>query len=271
MALGTARAERRNPLDGQPSIRHKVEMRRLRFEISPQFVVSMNQDFRHFIGGGLVLHFHIADFIGIGAQLAGGGGINTGITDKLVGSGDIANPMNGGALGVNETGLQPSRQQFMDHINTINFLFSLYATLTPFAGKLAMFGALFLRYDFYVMGGIGGLNTTNTFDPNQPGYAGVQRDCADRLIATNPNNCDPMNAGFSFAGMFGVGTHLYFTPLIGLQLEVRDYIASGNPGGLDVNQDPQRKVNEDDRTIQNNLMFSLGLTFMLPPTPKVSP
>ena len=32
VSAGSARGERRNPLDGQPAVRHKIEMRKLRFE-----------------------------------------------------------------------------------------------------------------------------------------------------------------------------------------------------------------------------------------------
>src|SRR4051812_37240105 len=63
-----AHAEGRNPLAGQPAIRHRVEMRKLRFEISPQFLVSMNQPYLIGVGGGANLQFHLTDWLGIGAS-----------------------------------------------------------------------------------------------------------------------------------------------------------------------------------------------------------
>src|SRR6478609_3093861 len=64
----SARADRRNPLDGQPAIRHKVELRKLRFEVTPQFITSTNQDYRHAFGPGVNMQFHITDWLGIGVS-----------------------------------------------------------------------------------------------------------------------------------------------------------------------------------------------------------
>jgi outer membrane beta-barrel protein len=248
----------KNVLEDQPSIRHKVEMRKARFEITPSFVMSINQDYRHFVGGGLVLQMHITDWLGIGLQGAFGGGIDSGLTSNL-----------NAALPAQETGAQPSVQQFNDHLATINAMFSLYVTVTPFAGKLALFGALFLKYDLYGMAGIGGMNLSNTWDVNNPG-------AGDALCRNgDPNKCDPLNSGLKIGGMFGVGLHLFFNDWIGLNIELRDYLASTNPGGLDVDGDRrvgpvnQGDSNPDD-TISNNFFFSLGLTIMLPPTAKIS-
>jgi outer membrane beta-barrel protein len=252
----TAHADRRNPLENQPSIRHKFEMRRLRFEITPQLVTSINQDFRHFIGGGLVLQFHITDWLGIGVSGAFGGGIDTGTTSKVVG---VLQPQ---ANLPDTTNIQPSNEQFRDHLATINLIASAYATLTPFSGKMMIFGALLLRYDFYAMAGIGIINLTNTWSRSNPG--------ADQTACMNgnPNYCDPLNSGAKVGGMFGVGAHLFFNDFVGLNLELRDHLNSTNPGGLDVNGD--RQVTSDDATISNNFFFLLGVTIMLPPKAKIS-
>ncbi len=250
-----ARAEKRSVLETQPSIRHKVEMRKARFEIAPALVMSINQDFRHFIGGGIVLQMHITDWLGIGLQGAFGGGIDSGVTDRLAGA--------DGVLPANETGVQPSKDQFRDHLATINALGSVYLSLTPFAGKLMLFGALLLRYDLYGMAGVGGMNMTNTYSANNPG----END--PRCQNGDPNKCDPLNSGFKFGGMFGIGVHLFFNDWIGLNLEWRDYLASTNPAGLDVDND--RVVTDKDATISNNFFFSIGLSLMLPPTAKISP
>ena len=58
----------RNPLAGQPAIRHRVEMRKLRFEITPQFLVSANQPYLIGFGGGANIQFHITDWFGIGGS-----------------------------------------------------------------------------------------------------------------------------------------------------------------------------------------------------------
>ena len=76
-AASSASAEhRRNPLAGQPAIRDRVEMRKLRFEISPAFLVDINQDSKHAFGPGAHLVFHITDWL----SLSGFGGF-AGILD----------------------------------------------------------------------------------------------------------------------------------------------------------------------------------------------
>jgi len=62
----SALADRRNPLEGQPAVRHMLELRRLRFEAALQFITSTNQDYKNAFGPGLNLQFHIFDWLGIG-------------------------------------------------------------------------------------------------------------------------------------------------------------------------------------------------------------
>lgn len=258
-----AQAERRNPLEGQPPVRHRVEMRKNRFEITPQFMFSMNQDFRHFLGGSLVLQYHILDWLGVNAQFAYGGNVDTDLTKKLIGgNGSLTDPNNGGTLPVDQSGLQPSRRQFYDHIGAIDYLFSVAASLTPIAGKMSLFGAVFFRYDAYGLIGVGALNMKNGYNTAHPG------DDDPQCTGGDPNRCSPANDGLHVAGMFGVGAHFYFNEWAGLNIEMRDYLASTNPSGFDVNKD--RKVSSADNKITNNLFFSVGATFMLPPKAKIS-
>ncbi len=256
-----ARAERKNPLEGQPAIRHKVEMRKLRFEVSPSFMTSINQDFRTFLGGSVVLQFHINDWLGIGAQVGFGGAVDTNLTGAI-----------NGILPATETGqgqaLQPSKDQFNSHLADIKANFSVYATVTPFAGKLSLFGAAFLKYDLYAMAGFGGLYLANNFQVTNQSHQATECD-APTTVSSDPNTCSPENDGFKAGGMFGAGVHLYFTDWVGVNIELRDFLANINQGGLDVNND--RKLNSADETLANNLFFNVGLTFMLPPTAKVSP
>src|SRR5262245_60005353 len=84
-AAETAHADRRNPLAGQPAIRNKLELRKLRFEITPQFVVSTNQTYRHAFGPGAMLQFHIFDWLAIGVQGAYTFNANTALEDEVRG------------------------------------------------------------------------------------------------------------------------------------------------------------------------------------------
>ena len=57
-----AHADRgRNPLAGQPAIRHRLEMRKMRLEITPQFMISANQPFLIGFGGGANIRFHLLE------------------------------------------------------------------------------------------------------------------------------------------------------------------------------------------------------------------
>src|SRR5256885_7482908 len=88
MALPTllpaaAHADRRNPLDGQPAVRRRTLMRKLRFEVTPQFVTSINQDYKHAFGPGINLQFHLTDWLAIGVQGVYALNANTALEDKV--------------------------------------------------------------------------------------------------------------------------------------------------------------------------------------------
>ena len=85
LTAATASADRRNPLAGQPAIRNKVEMRKLRFEITPQFLVSINQVYKHAFGPGANLVFHLTDWLGIGVGGTYTFTTNTALEDKVRG------------------------------------------------------------------------------------------------------------------------------------------------------------------------------------------
>jgi outer membrane beta-barrel protein len=256
----TARAERRNPLAGQPAVRRRLLMRKLRFEVSPTFVTSINQDYKHAFGGGGNLQFHLTDWLAVGVQGAYFTNTNTALEDKVRAAlpDERSMPYN------SYSGPQPTRQMHDSRVLGINAVFSAYAQITPFYGKIAFFSALFVNYDLYVNGGIGFVNYTssccNTGSINmKPNY---------NPAADDPNTQNFKFDGLKVGGQVGVGAHIYFNEWLGLQFELRDYIVGANPGGLDVNGD--RKLTKDDEGAQNNIFFGVGLTFMLPPSARQS-
>lgn len=274
-----AYAEGRNPLAGQPAIRHRVEMRKMRFEITPQLMLSVNQPYLIGIGGGAALQFHLTDWLGIGASFH----YTQNIAAPLLGRVEEALPVAYAGANDPSAGLrQPSRQMFRDHLVGPNMLIGLYATLTPIGGKFSLFNALFANYDFY---GIIGAGIVNVSNPLVGGSGGVYVDSAGMtrtgyttpLVAGNDVNLqspDPF-LGIRGAGVFGIGVHIYFNHFIGLNLELRDYLYKSNPGGLDVstvdsNKDNSPVLSSDDEFIVNNLYFGVGLTLMLPPNAKLS-
>ena len=253
-----ARAERRNPLEGQPAVRRRLLLRKLRFEVTPQFVTSINQDYKHAFGPGINLQFHLTDWLAIGVQGVYTLNANTGLEDKVRGALQNVGPYN------MRPDPQPTLAMHDEHVMGIQAIFSAYAQVTPFYGKIAFFSALFVNYDLYVNGGIGFVDytskcctTVNT--TGKPGYDPT---------APDPNTQNGHFDGLKIGGQIGVGAHIYFNEWFGLQFELRDYIVGANPGGLDTNGD--RKLDSKDEGPQNNIFFGVGLTFMLPPSARQS-
>ena len=263
----TALADRRNPLEGQPAVRHMVELRKLRFEAALQFVTSTNQDYRNAFGPGINLQFHIFDWLGIG--VSGNYTFNTDtpledqVRGKLPPPGSYMYP-----------GPQPDLSIHDQHRLDISALAAAYVSITPWHGKFALFSAAFFNYDFFVNAGLGLVYYTQqgcctASDPNAPGGMAINSEIAKGLPPTDPNLMSGAQfAGAKIGGMIGVGVHVFFTDWLSLQLELRDYIVQANPGGLDTNGD--RVLNSKDEGPQNNLFFGVGLSFFLPPHAKIS-
>jgi len=279
LASPAAYAEGRNPLAGQPAIRHRVEMRKMRFEISPQFLMSVNNPYLIGVGGGAALQFHITDWLGIGASFH----YTANLESPLGGRIEEALPAAYAATTDPAAGLrQPSKQIFRDHVVGPNMLIGIYGTLTPIGGKFSLFNALFANYDFYGIVGAGIVNLTNPLSSGVTTYTdagGSTRTINDSATASgndvNLQNPATPFTGIRGAGVFGIGVHIYFNHWIGLNLELRDYLYKSNHGGLDVNttdnlSDNSPVLSGDDEYYVNNLYFGIGLTLMLPPSAKLS-
>lgn len=257
-----ARAERRNPLAGKPAIMHRVEMRKLRFEITPEFITSTNQDYRYAFGPGVNLQFHLFDWLGIGVQGGYFFNANTPLENSV--RGQLPDESQGAMY--QYPGPQPTLQIHDQRVLNLKAAASAYLSITPWAGKFALFSAAFARYDFFVQLGGGIVYYTQN---NCCSDLAMHPDPSKGETLPDPNTQNPtLFAGAKGAGMIGVGVHIYFNDWFGMQLELRDYFAKANPGGLDTNGD--RKLTSDDETIQNNLFFGAGITIMLPPTAKIS-
>lgn len=280
LAVAPAHADsRRNPLAGQPAIRHRVEMRKLRLEVTPQFLASTNLPYLIGVGGGANLQFHLTDWFGIGVS----GHYTANIAAPLVGRVEEALPASYASASDPSAGLrQPSKQMFRDHLIGPTALVAAYLTLTPIGGKFSLFNTLFANYDFYGMAGAGVafLGTplssgATTYQDTANMMRQVNASPATMGNDVNLQSPDPFT-GLRFAGMVGIGTHIFFNDWIGLQLEMRNYIFKSNPGGLDVNtsdnnpSDNSPVLSSADEYITNNLYFGLGISIMLPPRAKIS-
>lgn len=252
----------------------------MRFEVSPQFLLSLNQPYLIGIGGGANLQFHITDWLGIGASFH----YTHNVEAPLVGRISEALPSQYAPVGAVDAGLrQPTQQMFRDKLVGPKMLAGLYLTLTPIGGKFSLFNSLFANYDFYGIAGAGVAILDTPLTQTQPGQTYTDRDGklrtlnADAQATANDVNLQAPTpfTGVRFAGVLGIGAHIYFNHFIGLQLELRDYIFKANPGGADVstvdnNPDGSPVLSGADEYIVSNLYFGLGISILLPPSAKIS-
>jgi hypothetical protein len=192
---------RESPLEGQPAVRHKYELRASRFEITPTFEASISASFKHTLSGGLKLEYHITDNFSIGAMGFFGGGLNTGLMDQIVDS----------LPAENAPYPTPSQQDALNHANTIPFHGGAGLTFTPWFGKLALFSKAFVSYDLYLSGGFGFAITQNDFSGDDRAVV-CDANCDDADVTkhafTDPRNDGPHNAGFNPGIQFCVCMHI---------------------------------------------------------------
>jgi outer membrane beta-barrel protein len=283
-STGIAEAQRRrDPLENEPAVRHRLLLVKNRFELTPLFESTINADFRHILGAGLKLEYHLSDMLSFGVIGVYGFGLDTGLVDKidgtleeidpsLPGSGCMATPQNPNAC---DPTREPSRDEFKAHLNEMPIHGAAFVSLTPWYGKLAAFSTAFVNFDFYFQAGVS--------------FAQLKSDCPDTICTdeqpgvsipdpdgdgpgmglipdNNPNNDDPLNDGNKFGLYLGGGIHVFFNDFIALDLTVRDYAFSDNPSGADFNAD--LAVTEDDSRFLHHLFFGAGLSIMLPPGAK---
>jgi outer membrane beta-barrel protein len=236
-----------------------------RLEVTPLFESTVNADFRHFVGAGLKLEYHLGDMLSFGVIGVASTSIDTGLVDKIIRT--LPDSMS------QDRPLEPTKQQFRSHLNTMPFHGAAFASLTPWYGKLAAFDAAFVNFDFYFQAGVAFAqlksNCPNTIcnDPT-PGKARPDPNNPNETLPPdfNPNNDAPLNNGTRVGAYIGAGIHVFFNDFIALDLTVRDLAFADNPSGADYNAD--RFVSADDERFLNHLFMGAGLSIMLPPTAK---
>ena len=264
-----ARAERRlNDLHEQVAVRHRRLLVKNRFEFTPLFESSIDADFKHIIGGGVKLEYHLSDMWSIGAIGVASTAINTSLTNRILNSGLPGSP---------DGTRTPTMDQFTDHLNAMPFHGAAYLSLTPWYGKLAAFASAYVAFDFYFQAGISFAQLTSNCpssvcsdthpgvpDPNDPSNG----------PDLNPNNDPPLNDGTRLGLYLGGGIHVFLSDFLALDLTVRDYAFSDNPSGADYNADLYVGNNPmlgDDNRFLHHLFFGAGLSIMFPTTLKRTP
>jgi hypothetical protein len=263
-APADALADRENPLDGQPAVRHRKLLVKQRFEVTPSFESTINADYKHTMAGGLKLEFHLSDMLSIGGVGFFGSSFNTGLSKKIRATlPDSAAP--------DDPDPTPTKGEFDQHLNKMPIHGAAFVSITPWYGKLAAFGKAFVPFDFYFQGGIAFAQLTNSCDTGTV--------CTDRFPAGNadmdilpdndPNDDPPLNDGFKAGLYLGGGIHVFVNDFIAIDLTVRDYIFSDNPSGLDFDAD--LKVEDEDKRFLNHIFMGVGISILLPTKVKRTP
>lgn len=258
---------RLNSLPDDVAVRHRRLLVKNRFEVAPLFESSINADFQHTIGAGLKLEYHLSDMISVGALGVYSGSLRTSLVDKIVDTlPDMPNATK-----------EPSKDQFLSHLNSMPLHAAAYASLTPWYGKLAAFSQAFVAFDFYFQAGIAfaklDSSCASTVCTDQsPGMSRVDPATGDTIPPDNdPKNDPPLNSGNKLGLYLGGGIHVFLNDFIALDLTVRDYAFSDNPSGADYNADQfvgKSATLGDDNRFLHHLFFGAGLSIMFPTTVK---
>jgi hypothetical protein len=153
-------------------------------------------------------------------------------------------------------------------VNSIPIHGGVGITFTPWFGKMGLFGKAFLSYDIYVTGGFGFAITKNDYEGPDGAQCDEMCGAGEMPRFTDPRNDDPDNAGFNPGIQYGGGLHVYFSNFAALDLYLRNYMFTDNPSGFDDNSD--QRVDGDDKRFLSHLFVGVGISFFLPPKPRIS-
>jgi outer membrane beta-barrel protein len=264
---------RQNTLAADVAVRHRRLLVKSRFEFTPLFESTINADFRHILGGGAKLEYHLSDMLSVGFVGVGSTALNTKLVDKIVGTLPTQAQKDAG-LDPMADPLAPSREQFLDRLNTMPVHGAAYASFTPWYGKLAAFGQAYVAFDFYFQAGVSvallksNCPVTICSDPS-PGVKTKDMNGNELPLDDDPNNDPPLNGGSHIGLYLGGGIHVFLNDFLALDMTVRDYAFTDNPSGADF--DANRFVSNADNRFLHHLFFGAGISVMLPTTVKRTP
>lgn len=196
-----AKAEKPGVLEGKPIVERRLELRKLRFQISPHAGISVAQPYVHFVEAGAKIQFDIADWLGIRAGFGYSiAKFETELTAKVVGKGDGDRPIL--PEGVDDPreqdrgATEPGHNRFIfDNNNPAPLLHDFKAGLTymqwqtsadivftPFSGKLGLFSGIFTEYDLYIFGGFGVVNWAPMYPGTKSTAEQIGTDQAEDVI-----------------------------------------------------------------------------------------
>ncbi len=252
---------RTNDLSKDVAVRHRRLLVKHRIELTPLFESTINADYQHIVGGGLKFEYHLGDMFSIGAIGVASTAFHTALVDNVLNSPLPDNP----TPGIRD----PSKTEYLDHLNSMPFHGAAYLSLTPWYGKLAAFSSAYVAFDFYFQAGIAFASLSSNCPTSVCSDPAPGKPTTNAMGMTvppdlNPNNDAPLNSGGRVGLYLGGGIHVFLNDFLALDLTVRDYAFSDNPSGADVNAD--LAVTDKDNQFLNHLFFGAGLSIMLPAT-----
>ncbi|HWO22882.1 MAG TPA: hypothetical protein VNO30_29180 [Kofleriaceae bacterium] len=278
IAQEAAAQRRTNDLAKDVAVRHRRLLVKNRLEFTPLFESTINGDFKHIVGGGAKLEYHLTDMISIGGLGVGSVALNTALVDKIIPTFDtqaMKDMKERGPDGMSGTAddlsiREPSQEEFQQRLNKMPLHGAAYVSLTPWYGKLAAFSQAFVAFDFYFQGGLAFARldsscSTMICDDTHPGVSD-----GDIPADGDPNNDPPLNSGQRLGLYLGGGIHVFLNDFIALDLTIRDYAFSDNPSGADFDAKDQAVTSDDNRFV-HHLFFGAGLSIMLPMKVKRTP
>jgi outer membrane beta-barrel protein len=274
----SAYAERRQSgLAADVAVRHRRLLVKNRFEFTPLFESTINADFRHIIGGGAKLEYHLGDMLSIGVIGVASTALDTKLVDKIVPT-LMTQTAKQQMLNSGTYVREPSQDEFTDRLNTMPFHGAAYVSLTPWYGKLAAFGQAYVAFDFYFQAGVAFAQLKSSCPATvcSDQFPGASHTITgpDGMPDTvppdlNPNNDPPLNDGGRVGLYLGGGIHVFLNDFLALDLTVRDYAFTDNPSGADFNAD--LFVSSADNRFLHHLFFGAGVSVMLPTSVKRTP
>jgi len=238
-AVSQAAQERKSPLADAPAIRKRLELRDKRFELGVGLMQTLEQDFYNALMLNIRLGFHITDWLGVS--------VSAGVYNLTPDWRTSFNNRLNAVLPTDSTDKTPTQANAAAAENRIGQVILPQIDFVPVTGKLAMFGRLFMNYDFYVVAG--------------PGFVNLVKK------GTVTDNSKP-ETGMKLAGNVGVGLHAFANNYFAINIELHDLIYKNNAAGRDVTG--SSAVDSHDLQWTNNFMVGLNFTFFLPAEVKVS-
>jgi outer membrane beta-barrel protein len=279
LAPGVAHAKRPGVLEDKPIVERKLELRKLRLQVTPYAGMSIAQPVFHVVSFGGKLQFDFTDSLGVRGNfdfmpIA----LKTELTTKILDTLPVADE-DGLRPDDKKDELAPLKNDFQHGVTRLQWLGSADVVFTPFSGKLGLFSSIFTEMDLYVFGGVGFTNwvaqypdVKSTSDalgltPNTSNTSVAEGACEDRDKVTNAEcvlRPVKRDEGMKIGASFGAGFHIFLSDWLAINPEVQDIIIRHNDTGFSSNREVVPVVDSKDAVLRHNATFRLGFTFYVP-------